>query len=106
MNQTIMNMPKCLPEQYKSNWHNYVNKLVHAYNSTKSSGYSPYYLLFGRHKRLIIDVLLPSQSSHTSSYPEYAKKWGDQMRQVYQITKNHSEARKKKDINRHNTKVK
>ena len=28
------------------------------------------------------------------------------MRQAYQIAKNHSEARKKKDINRHNTKVK
>ena len=101
-------MLKCLPEQYKSNWCNHVNKLVHAYNSTKSSatGYSPYYLLFGRHPRLPIDVLLPSQSSHTSSYPEYAKKWGDQMRQAYQIPKNHSDARRKKDINRHNTKVK
>ena len=28
------------------------------------------------------------------------------MRQAYQIAKNYSEARKKKDINRHNTKVK
>ena len=30
----------------------------------------------------------------------------DHTRQAYQIAKNHSEARKKKDINRHNTKVK
>ena len=76
MNQTIINMLKRLPEQYKSNWRNHVNKLVHAYNSTKSSatGYSPYYLLFGRHPRLPMDVLLPLQSSHTSSFPEYAKK--------------------------------
>ena len=37
MNQTIINMLKHLPGQYKSNWHNHVNKLVHAYNSTKSS---------------------------------------------------------------------
>ena len=55
---------------------------------------------------LHLDVLLPSHSSHTSSYPEYAKKWGDQMKQAYQIAKNNSEVRKKKDINRHNTKVK
>ena len=42
MNQTIINMLKCLPEQYKSNWRNHVNKLVHAKNSKKSSatGYS------------------------------------------------------------------
>ena len=107
MNQTIINMLKCLPEQYKSNSCNHVNKLVHAYNSTKSSatGYSPYYLSFGIHSRLSIDVLLPSQRSHTSSYLEYAMKWEDQMRQAYQIARNHSEARKKKDINKHNTKV-
>ena len=55
---------------------------------------------------LHLDVLLPSHSNHTSSYPEYAKKWGDQMKQAYQIAKNNSEVRKKKDINRHNTKVK
>ena len=107
MNQTVINILKCLPDQYKSNWRNHVNKLVHAYSSIKSSatGDSPYYLLFGRHPRLPIDVLLLSQSSHTSSYPEYAKKWEDQMRQVYQFTMN-SVARKKKNINRYNTKVK
>ena len=108
MNQVIINMMKCLPEQYKSNCRNHVNKLGHAYNSTKSSatGYSPYYIFFGRHPRLPIDVLLPSQSSPISPYPVYAKKWRDQMRQAYQIANNHSEARKKKDINRDNTKVK
>ena len=66
----------------------------------------PYYLWFGRHPRLSIDVILPPQSIHTLSYLEYAKKCGDQMRQTHHIAKNHSEARKKKDINRHNTKVK
>ena len=107
MNQTIISMLKCLLEHYKSNWRNHVNKLVHAYNSTKSSatGYSPYYLLFGRHPRLSIDLLLPSQSNRTTLYPDYAKKWEDQMRQAYQIVKNYSETRKKRDINRHNTKV-
>ena len=59
MNQTIITMLKCLLEQYKSNWHNHVNKLVHAYNSKRSA--------IG-HQRLPIDVLLPSQSNHTTSY--------------------------------------
>ena len=51
------------------------------------------------------DVLLPSQNDRAALYPEYAKKWEDQMRQAYQIAKGHSETRKKKYINRHNTKV-
>ena len=43
---------------------------------------------------------LPSQSNHTESYPEYDNKWEDQMRQAFQIAKNHSEARKENDITR------
>ena len=50
MNQTILAMLKTLPEHHKTQWKNHVNKLVHAYNCTKhsSTGYSPYYLTFGR----------------------------------------------------------
>ena len=85
-----------------------MNKLVHTYNSTKilATDHSQYYLLFGKKPRLAIHVLLPSQSNHTTSYSEYTKGWQDHMRQAYQIAKNHSDERKKNDINRYNTKVK
>ena len=50
MNHTILAMLKTLPEHHKTQWKNHVNKLVHAYNCTKhsSTGYSPYYLMFGQ----------------------------------------------------------
>ena len=96
MNQNIISMLKCLPEQYKSNWRDHLNKLVHVYNSTKT-------LATGYSTSLPIDVLLPSQSNHAASYPEYANKTDDQMRQAYQTAKNHSEVRKMKDINEHDT---
>ena len=55
MNQTILAMLKTLPEHHKTQWKNHVNKLVYAYNCTKhsSTGYSPYYLIFGRAYLLI-----------------------------------------------------
>ena len=69
MNQTILAMLKTLPEHHKTQWKNHVNKLVHAYNCTKhsSTGYSPYYLTFGRvfpplhhsqHHSIIVEVEL------------------------------------------------
>ena len=49
MNSTICSMLKTLTDKEKTTWKDHINKLIFAYNWTKhsSSGYSPYYLLFG-----------------------------------------------------------
>ena len=45
------------PEQ-KKDWKNHVSAMVHAYNCIRNAatGFSPYYLLFGREPRLPVDV--------------------------------------------------
>ncbi|KAK3745778.1 hypothetical protein QZH41_015962 [Actinostola sp. cb2023] len=47
-----------LGKEQKANWKDFVAPVVHAYNATKheSTGVSPFYLMFGRHPRLTIDV--------------------------------------------------
>ena len=57
MNRTIINVLKTVPATCKSNWKNHIKKLTFAYNSTKhrSTNYSPYFLLFGRNGRLLVD---------------------------------------------------
>ena len=59
MNRTIISMLKTLNKNQKASWKDYLSKLVFTYNSTinKSTGYSPFFLMFGRSSRLPIDSM-------------------------------------------------
>ena len=59
-NSTLLNMFGTLDPDQKANWKNHIGSLVHAYNCTKhdSTGFSPCYLMFGRHPRITVDLAL------------------------------------------------
>ena len=62
MNQTIIHMIGKLEEDKKACWSKHLPELLLAYNATCSTvtGYSPYYLLFGRRPRIPVDYLFPT----------------------------------------------
>ena len=66
MNQTLHRMIGKLPAERKENWAEHLEELVHAYNCTRSAvtGFSPYYLMFGRRPRLPVDYLFPTLRGH------------------------------------------
>ena len=62
MNQMIIRMIGKLEEDKKACWSKHLPELLLAYNTTCSTvtGYSPYYLLFGRRPRIPVDYLFPT----------------------------------------------
>ena len=62
MNQTIIRMIGKLEEDKKACWSEHLPELLMAYNTTCSAvtGYSPYYLPFGRRPRIPVDYLFPT----------------------------------------------
>ena len=62
MNQTIIHMIGKLEEDKKACWSEHLPKLLMAYYATRFTvtGYSPYYLLFGRRPRIPVDYLFPT----------------------------------------------
>ena len=88
-NSTLCNMLGTLSEEEKSDWKSYLGCMTHAYNCTKhaSTTYSPYYLMFGRHPRLPIDVefgLPKSNSGDNSSKLRYVQKLRRRLNYAFQ----------------------
>ena len=62
MNQTIIRMIGKLEQDKKARWSEHLPEMLAAYNGTCSAvtGYSPYFLLFGRKSRMPVDCLFPT----------------------------------------------
>ena len=62
MNQTIIRMIGKLEQDKKAHWSEHLPEMFAAYNGTCSAvtGYSPYFLLFGRKSRMPVDCLFPT----------------------------------------------
>ena len=62
MNQTIIHMIGKLEQDKKACWSEHLPEMLAAYNGTRSAvtGYSPYFLLFGRKARMPVDYLFPT----------------------------------------------
>lgn len=77
-NKTLLSMLGTLDPAQKNRWSQHITQLVHAYNCTKNeaTGYSPYYLLFGREARLPVDVYfgLPLDEEGEKTHLQYVKK--------------------------------
>ena len=89
-NQTLLNLLGTLEYHQKTDWKSVVAPLVHAYNSIQhdSTGFSPYFLMFGRHPRLAIDAYLGLKSSReqTSGAKEhYSKKLKQHLEFAYKV---------------------
>jgi hypothetical protein len=96
-------MLRTLPENQKSRWKDHVNKVVQAYNCTRNNttGYSPFFLLFGWQPQLQIDLLLdPNLVTTSNTYPQYVSEWKNAKHEAYQLA-----GRKRKVIKRINTTI-
>ena len=62
VHQTLMRMIGKLDSSRHKNWPEHIGSVCYAYNATRSqiSGYSPYYLMYGRRPRLPVDLLFPT----------------------------------------------
>ena len=110
MNKLLIAMFKTLEETENKFWKDNVQKLVYEHNCSKHSttGYVPYYLLFGSKPRspLPIELIIILTNKTTEqTHSKFVDNWRNQMGQVYKIASTNLSCRKSKDIARYDIKV-
>jgi transposase InsO family protein len=86
-NRTLLNMLGTLESIEKCDWKAHVAPLVHAYNCTphESTGFSPFFLMFGRHPRLPVDVMYGLEpESSTKDYHGYVAQLRQRLAKAYE----------------------
>ena len=88
LNRTLLGMLRTLPETQKSRCAEHLSHMVHAYNCTRheTTGYSPFFLLFGRHPRLPIDLMFGIESqTNLENHSQHIEKWRKAMTEAYEL---------------------
>ena len=80
-------MLRTITEGNKQNWKDQLNKLTYAFNCIRRSvtGFSPFYLMFGRNPRLPIDVLIENNTGEQNTPSTYIEKWKSRMEEAFGI---------------------
>ena len=89
VHQTLQRMIGKLDPEKRKKWPAHIGSIIIAYNSMRSlvTGYSPYYLMFGRRPRLPIDLLFPTRRTQmlTRTIDEYVASLYDRLRESLAI---------------------
>lgn len=109
-NRTLGNMIRTLPPQSKGKWPHMLQMLTFCYNCTEheTTGFAPFYLMFGRVPRLPVDVIfqyaLPNE--HVVSHLEFVSHLKRDLTEAAQIAQKHSRSGQARQAKLYNRKVK
>ncbi|KAI7814030.1 hypothetical protein IRJ41_006648 [Triplophysa rosa] len=108
-NRTLLSMLGTLEAAEKHKWSQHISGLVHAYNCTKNeaTGYSPYFLLFGREARLPIDVRFGTvlEGENARTYQKYVETLKTDLQKAYQLASENALKNHQRNKHRYDKKV-
>ena len=89
VHQTLQRMIGKLDLEKRRKWPEHIGSVLIAYNATQSqvTGYSPYFLMFGRRPRLPVELLFPTVNNRewTRTMDEYVKALYERLRECLKL---------------------
>ena len=73
--------------EHPEDWEEYVSKACMAYNTSvqATTGFTPFYLMFGRQARIPVDLMYGTAEPESISYGEYATKLQKSLTKAYKL---------------------
>lgn len=109
-NRTLGSMIRTLPPKSKAKWPQMLQLLTFCYNCTEheTTGFAPFYLMFGRVPRLPVDILFQSVLSDevVVDHSEFVSRLKKDLREAVQIAQRHSQKEQTRHARLYNRKVK
>ena len=92
-NRTLGNMIRALPSDSKQDWPRRLQTLTFMYNCTahETTGYAPFYLMFGRVPRLPVDILFGNilTDPGVTNFGRYVAKLSEDLKEAMLIAQEH-----------------
>lgn len=109
-NRTLLDMLGTLEPKEKRNWSKHIAHLVHAYNCTpnEATGFSPYYLMFGREARMPVDLCFGTSSDNTckETYLKYVADMRRDLKAAYELAESAAAKQNAGNKERYDRKIK
>ncbi len=85
-NHSLLKLLGMMPQNCKHDWKNYIHAMTHAHNSLRctATGFSPFYLMFWREPRVLLDVFLPSLACPVEVHRSYVRHFQECMNWVFE----------------------
>ena len=107
-NRTLLSMLSIVTEKHSADWEDQLPKLCFAYNSSvhSTTGFTPFYLMFGRQARLPIDLMFGLEDSLPVHSPStYASQTSQSLVEAYQLVRERLQTKHLKEEELYNRKV-
>ncbi|XP_019220262.1 uncharacterized protein LOC106098742 [Oreochromis niloticus] len=109
-NRTLGNMIRALPPREKHKWPQMLQTLTFIYNCTahESTGYAPFFLMYGRVPRLPVDVMFHNvaRDNDVADYDSYVKRMRDDLREALTLAQTHTGISQQRQTDLYNKKQK
>lgn len=109
-NRTLGSMLRALPPREKGKWPQMVQTLTFCYNCTahETTGYPPFYLMFGRIPRLPVDLMFRSvlRDRDVVDYDDFVTSLERDLQEAMKTAQKHASKEQRKQAGQYNKKIK